>query len=183
MSGTTTQPSNPCTLLKVTASTSSMLSSGPQLSSPCPHQHPEGSWAPPAALQHSHAHSWLPLLPGNMEPCEERNLPNTPIWQVPLFCIHHTAPSPTLKNRIWKRLQPPCKPQIFIKLHNRFNTWNALYCQKKSISINYVILSNGIFCFFPFSKFAEAIAPTAHCQNTREERTTRKEKEERRAKT
>lgn len=181
MSGTTTQPSNPCTLLKVTGSTSSMLSSGPQLSSPCPHQHPEGSWAPPAALQHSHAHSLSfqgtrnPVRKGTCQThwSDRSHRSASTIWPLIL-------PS---EKRIWKRLQPPSKPQIFLKLHNRFNIWNALYCQKKSISINYVILSNGSFCLFPCSKFAEALAPTAHCQNTREERMTRKEKEERRAKT
>lgn len=157
-----------------------MLSSGTQLSSSCPQQHPEGSWAPPAALQHSHTRSRFPLLPGNVAPCGERNLPNTLIWQVPSFCIWPLVlPSEKDENNP----QHPCKPQIYFKLQSRFNIWNALYCQKKSISINYVILSNGSFCLFLCSKFAEATAPTAFCQNTREERMTRKEKEERRAKT
>lgn len=53
--------------------------------------------------------------------------------------------------------------------------------EQKYIPINYIILSNGSFCLFPYSNFAIAIAPTAHCQ--KDNRREKEREEERRAKT
>lgn len=53
--------------------------------------------------------------------------------------------------------------------------------QQKYIPINYIIFSNGSFCLFPYSNFAIAIAPTAHCQ--KDNRREKEREEERRAKT
>lgn len=95
---------------------------------PSPHQHPAVSWAIPAALQHRHNRSGLPLLPWNEDPCEGRSLQNTLIWQ-----LHCGASSSThRKLTIWKR------PWATIQTHKYFSTCRSdltsempPHCQKR----------------------------------------------------